>query len=52
LINWPIFNLADSMLVCGAGVLMLQAIFAESQPKEEALVNSATRPGNQPEIIA
>ena len=31
LINWPIFNLADSMLVCGAGVLMLQAVFADSK---------------------
>ena len=29
LINWPIFNLADSCLVCGAFLLMIQAFFAE-----------------------
>jgi signal peptidase II len=29
LIDWPIFNLADSCLVAGAGILMLQAFFAE-----------------------
>ncbi|HEY1064580.1 MAG TPA: signal peptidase II [Pirellulales bacterium] len=32
LINWPIFNIADSMLVCGAAVLLLHAVlFAEPQ---------------------
>jgi signal peptidase II len=44
LINWPIFNVADSMLVCGAGILMLQALFAEHPHKETALVGSAARP--------
>ncbi len=29
LINWPIFNIADSCLVCGAGVLVIQAIVTE-----------------------
>ena len=29
LIKWPIFNLADSCLVCGALVLMAHAFFAE-----------------------
>ena len=29
LINWPIFNVADSCLVCGAGILMIHALFAE-----------------------
>jgi signal peptidase II len=48
LINWPIFNLADSMLVCGAGVLMLQAIFADSPHKETTLVSSASQ--TAPEI--
>ncbi len=28
LINWPIFNLADSFLVCGAALLVIQAVFA------------------------
>lgn len=32
LINWPIFNLADTCLVVGAGILMLQAFFAELPP--------------------
>ncbi len=36
LINWPIFNLADSFLVCGAGVLMLQALFAELPNRQPA----------------
>jgi signal peptidase II len=40
LINWPIFNLADSMLVCGAGVLMLQAIFADPHRREVPLMRS------------
>lgn len=43
-IDWPIFNLADSMLVCGAFVLMAQAVFAESTRP-----NSATAPGPAPE---
>jgi signal peptidase II len=31
LINWPIFNLADSFLVCGAGLLMWHAFRAETR---------------------
>ena len=45
LINWPIFNLADSMLVCGACVLMLQAVFAEStHPKPVNAAGQVTEP--------
>jgi len=29
LINWPIFNFADSFLVCGALLLMVQSLFGE-----------------------
>ncbi|HTU26330.1 MAG TPA: signal peptidase II [Pirellulales bacterium] len=29
LIDWPIFNIADSLLVCGAGLLVWQAFRAE-----------------------
>jgi signal peptidase II len=29
---WPNFNLADSSLVCGAGVLMWHAVFAKVEP--------------------
>jgi signal peptidase II len=32
LINWPIFNLADSFLVCGAGLLIWHAFRAETRP--------------------
>jgi lipoprotein signal peptidase len=32
LINWPIFNVADCCLVCGAGLLLLQAFFAQPHP--------------------
>jgi signal peptidase II len=29
LVDWPVFNFADSCLVCGAGLLLLQAFFTE-----------------------
>jgi signal peptidase II len=45
LINWPIFNLADSCLVCGAFILMLQAFFAEmAQPKTAPAATAALTP--------
>jgi signal peptidase II len=43
LINWPIFNLADSCLVVGAFLLMIQAFFAEL-PDKEAVQASAALP--------
>jgi lipoprotein signal peptidase len=30
LIEWPVFNLADCFLVCGAGLLLTQAIWNRS----------------------
>ncbi len=39
LINWPIFNLADSLLVCGATLLVIQAVFAG--PVEAPTASSA-----------
>jgi signal peptidase II len=40
LIDWPVFNVADCCLVCGAGLLLLQAFF--SSTSESSLVpNSA-----------
>ena len=33
--TWPNFNIADSLLVCGAAMLMLHAFFFD-QPKEQA----------------
>jgi lipoprotein signal peptidase len=39
LINWPVFNIADSCLVCGAFLLLFQAFFSHSgvpKPSAEA----------------
>lgn len=30
LFDWPVFNIADCCLVCGAGLLMIQALFGNS----------------------
>jgi len=32
LINWPVFNVADCCLVCGAGLLLVQAFLAPKPP--------------------
>ncbi len=29
---WPVFNIADSCLVCGAGLLVVEAFFAHAEP--------------------
>jgi lipoprotein signal peptidase len=34
-VDWPVFNIADCCLVCGAGLLLLQAFFTE--PHTQAL---------------
>lgn len=39
IVNWPVFNLADCCLVCGAGLLLLQAFIA--CPTENASLPSA-----------
>jgi signal peptidase II len=45
LINWPIFNFADTFLVCGALLLMLHAFLYdladEGEPSEQASVSSS-----------
>lgn len=33
-IEWPVFNVADCFLVCGAGLLLIQAIFGAKHPQE------------------
>ena len=33
--NWPVFNIADCCLVCGAGLLLAHAFFTVEQPAEE-----------------
>lgn len=32
LVNWPVFNVADCCLVCGAGLLLLQAFCTQPHP--------------------
>jgi signal peptidase II len=39
LFDWPVFNIADCCLVCGAGLLLLQA-FAAQPAKEETKTES------------
>lgn len=34
--DWPVFNLADCCLVCGAGMLLLEAFFASAEPVAQA----------------
>ncbi len=40
LFDWPVFNIADCCLVCGAGLLLLQA-FAMQPAKDESNTESA-----------
>jgi len=46
LINWPIFNFADSFLVCGALLLMLHAFLYDlgeaGEPAQQAATSSTT----------
>jgi lipoprotein signal peptidase len=35
LVNWPVFNLADCCLVCGASLLLFQALFLQPKPVEQ-----------------
>jgi len=34
-VNWPVFNFADCCLVCGAGLLLLQAFRPQSAPEAQ-----------------
>jgi signal peptidase II len=36
--QWPVFNLADSAIVIGAGLLILEILFAKSHGREEPIV--------------
>ena len=45
--QWPIFNIADSLLVCGVGVLIFHAYVLEPRARREA--NADDDPASQPE---
>ncbi len=40
-LDWPIFNIADSLLVCGAGLLCWYALRAELKPQAAAQSHAA-----------
>lgn len=46
--RWPNFNIADSLLVCGAGLLILHAFWAASRQQPPQPETAATAP-HQPE---
>jgi lipoprotein signal peptidase len=54
LFDWPVFNIADVCLVCGAGLLLLQA-FVSPQPVKHAATGEAvsqpTNPFTKPTYI-
>lgn len=41
-IDWPVFNVADSLLVCGAALLMWQAFRKPAEPVGEAVASPAS----------
>ena len=38
--DWPVFNIADCCLVCGAGLLLVQAFTASPAPSTEPALNA------------
>jgi signal peptidase II len=48
-INWPVFNVADSLLVCGAIILIWQAMFVDlPQSRQSAAQSGEPTPAVQP----
>jgi signal peptidase II len=44
--DWPVFNVADCCLVCGAGLLLLEAFFARAEPPPGEPAASAVASAN------
>lgn len=40
-VNWPVFNIADCCLVCGASFLLLQALAQQPQPTSELMASAS-----------
>lgn len=47
--QWPVFNLADSSIVIGAGLLVLEILFSKPQGKELSSDSSSARSSNETE---
>ena len=43
-IDWPLFNVADSLLVGGAGLLILHSLLTPARPENEPVRESTARP--------
>ena len=43
-VDWPVFNIADCLLVCGAGMLLVEAFFAAPIPSDPAPEPAAAQP--------
>jgi lipoprotein signal peptidase len=41
-VNWPVFNIADCCLVCGAGLLLVHALFTSEEPVVEKPAEATT----------
>jgi len=52
LIDWPVFNAADSCLVVGAGLLLIQAVFGKSKDEPAATTAEASPPTSTPPATA
>lgn len=50
LVDWPVFNLADCCLVCGAGMLLVQALFLQPRTEEQTAA-ALTQDSALPEVV-